>query len=219
MNYKKNTFRVFLTTKVNVDSVDSDPVENAGSSGSSENSVTPRKSLLHEMVTIVESLVRDFCSHSPVEREAVCPHCMQVDPTGPQGFSKTIFFFFFSKKNCFFRNVSIGDIGSAFHFDKDSCFVRYLLQTRLDLFVGARHYFLFSSFGGRSCFGAFDWKRRIRVGVSRHIGRRHPSCSQGLKKTRKRKWFLFKTKNRKWLLWKTLILLWKSFASFNTKCA
>lgn len=51
----------------------------------SSGEVTQRKTLMHEMISMVESLVKDYCSHSPVEREAVCPCCMKSQPAGPYG--------------------------------------------------------------------------------------------------------------------------------------
>ncbi len=85
--YKNNTFQLSLTTSVDADiavAIDEEAKRDDGGRPGS-GTITQRKTLLHEMISVVESLVKDFCSHSPVEREAVCPNCMKSQPSGPFG--------------------------------------------------------------------------------------------------------------------------------------
>ncbi len=79
-NYKENTFRLVVTTTA-ADQEDAvlhhSPVIGA----------VQRKTLIHEMVSVVDALMRDFCSHSPVEREVMCSSCMKTRPeVAPGGF-------------------------------------------------------------------------------------------------------------------------------------
>ena len=44
-----------------------------------------RRTLMHDIVGVVDGLMRDFCSHSPVERDVVCSFCMRSNPNSVFG--------------------------------------------------------------------------------------------------------------------------------------
>lgn len=68
-DYKQNTFKLFITTSAS-----------RNEEGRRKRSLDPKKALMHELVSIVDGLVRDICSDASVKRDVVCSLCMQNKP-------------------------------------------------------------------------------------------------------------------------------------------
>ena len=110
-NYKKNTFQLHVTctaeeeSEVGIGRLNrksrklSDEIsesENAAEDDDEDDSdttvdgTTPvsaylRRTLMHEVVSVIDGLMRDFCSHSPAELDVVCSYCMRDSPTATPG--------------------------------------------------------------------------------------------------------------------------------------